>query len=377
MTFANIFVRTMYAFFLFVTAASACTPETVAGATEQGFMATIMSCLVDPSLPVDGGSQLCLGQFIADNAEDNPYPITGACRTAYATLVDSWSASACAFESFPSEECLAGLSEGMFAFYDSAGYFPFYPQCTIDAIRQYARSSSYEVITNEYTASGGSWQTAAGSTSICDFCYANVFAPYVLVQAEADAVWADTCNSDITACMLTTPMGNALGEFERCAGAAIDFLGPVCTPSQVAAVELMIPRPYFEFTNCAYHPTKSYCANVNDYLDSIESSTGSAECDLCYAEFRTDIETLVNTIGETYCAEDVFADDCLGYHQSALYNFQTCSGSTIAASVTMSPGTVTTTQTTSRVTTVSTVASTTKSSRTLTFLFPLVALIFV
>ena len=326
-----------------VSGENACLDQTVALASSSGFLVSIYNCLLNTGND-DGGPQLCLGRFIADNADGNSYPITGACRDAYSALVNAWSQTVgdCQegeFVDFPSAGCIAdSLMVGMKTFYSTAGYFPMYPQCTFEAVRHYAMANTYTNLVTASMSTDVSWSPLP-ETSICDFCYTEIFGPLVYDQAASDPEWAEICLADPNSaeCIDSAAMVDVLNVFERCAGKSIKFDGPMCTPTQVANVETFIPRPYFEFVSCAYNVDAWACSQVQDYLSSIDQATGSSDCDLCYTELQAAIVTTVTDASIQYCVPDVLAPDCLSYLQTPLMNFETCSGTTVATTPTSAP----------------------------------------
>lgn len=355
-----------------------CSEDIVRTATEQGFLRTIFNCLNYG----EDGAQLCLGKFIADNAEDNEFPITGDCREAYQDLANAWEevvvpscgeADVAAGE-FPSSYCVTSfLAEGMEAFFAAVGFYPMYPHCSVDAVRQYALENTFAILTSLNTGDEFTPSWTASSTSMCDFCYTEVFETAVDAQAGLDADWAELCHVDTEeddlpdVCIETTVMENIRLDFARCAGSDIAFAGPVCDAAQVAAVEELTPRPFFLLANCIYHTTAWACTKIDEYFDKIDSVTGSEDCGLCYHELQTNMMD-VQYLDDAYasCAEDVLSDDCVSIHQSALISFEECSGSTLDTSPTANPIELETTEAVAEVDTTTAEAEDTTTTESVT-----------
>ena len=350
-----------------------CSDDIVKTAAAQGFVKSIFNCVIDNT--TSPGAQACLAAFITDNATDNAYPITGACRAEYQTLVDTmWDDTQANCPSvFPTDEpldadCAGDLMPGFITFYLATGFFP-EVLCTAADVRRYASEDAFGAILAYTWANGPAYGLVVDWLSTqCDVCYDQFNVDIDPAPAgNGDEGLIDECtNADgpTDTCLASSVMVDARSNFIACAGWDILFDGPVCTPENVATVQTLIPTPYYTFAQCAYHPSTSFCKTIQSYFDAIEADTKSVDCLACYTELRDAINAAATSDdGTVACGDDVFADDCVAYQNEALMAFETCAGTIINTdSSTAAPVTTTTAATTTTTTTeaaATTVAETT------------------
>ena len=353
-----------------------CSEDIVRNAESQGFVSYIYNCVWNEYTTI--GSQACLAAFIDENALDNAFPITGTCRDAYQDLVDSWADNIktyCPLSDilpgsdpvnvkaiFPS--CISmGLddSDALDVFYGATGFFPF-RMCTGGQVREGEFASYME----EIWYSGAAWNKIPGFTA-CTFCYEVIL--YNRLRNPSDSV-QDACEGTgltTDSCLSTTLMINAREAFLQCAGYDMLTTGDMCTLDGVAAVDALIPLPYYTFAQCAYNLQTPFCATTLAYLDEIEDDTNSVDCLACYTELQSDLIALAADDTDDLCGKDVFSEGCLAYQSEALAAFELCSGFTLnTAFATVAPSVVTTAapDTTAEATTAATTvaATTTKGA---------------
>ena len=331
-----------------------CSEDIVRNAESQGFVSSIFNCVQDQVASI--GPQLCLAAFIADNATDNPFPITGTCRDTYQDLVDAWHtdiASGCTETeldagAIPSDYACVGsyLEPGIAAFSVATGLYPF-RMCTGAEVRAYAVEDAFGTIIDDKWNTNTNW---VDGESACNYCYANALLDAFgsTPNGGNDASLVDECisadgPSDL--CLSSTIIENARQEFSECAGYDVLFDGPACSAAQVAEVETLIPKPYYTFAHCAYNPATSFCSSIQSYFDTIENNTDSVDCLACYTELNDALLGLVTEDVDEVCGTDVFADDCLAYNQEPLAAFEVCSGITLNTDATTKAPTVVTTTT--------------------------------
>ena len=360
-----------------------CSEDIVRTAESQGFVSSIYNCVWN----VDTiGAQACLAAFIDENAVDNAFPITGTCRDAYQTLVDSWITTVSA--NCPLADILPGsnpvnssnddncISEGhngnsdMSDFYDATGFFPF-RMCTGAQVR----NGDIATFIDDSFKSVTTWDEIPGYP-ICNFCYTDVLNDFLPTAPQSVEDACEGAGLTTDSCLSTTFMINAREAFLQCAGYDMLTTGDMCTSGGVAAVEALIPAPYYTFAQCAYHPDTAFCLTIQAYLDQIEADTDSTDCLACYTELQSDLVALAADDADEFCGEDLFSEECLAYQVDALTAFETCSGFTLSTAVgTVAPSvttsaptddTITTKEATTATTTVA-ATTTTKSSYTVAY----------
>ena len=355
-----------------------CSEDIGRTAESQGFVSFIYNCVWNADTTI--GSQACLGAFIDDNAADNPFPITGTCRDIYQTLVNSWAVNIKAncplADILPSSipvnvdtahpDCVSlGLNNNANVmariFYDATGFFPF-RMCTGAQVRKGDIASYFDK-----TCNSGTWDGIPGFTA-CSFCYETVFRGLIQYGSPpADVKEACLGTGFVTeSCLSTTLMTKAREGFLQCAGYDMLITGDMCTSD--AAVEALIPTPYYTFVECAHNPGNPICSTVQEYLNENEIVTNSVDCLACYTEFQSDIIALAADTSNKICRNDLYSDACIVYLADALKAFETCSGfslDTVPAAATLptttaAPVVETTTESTSTATTLA--ATTTKAA---------------
>ena len=356
----------------------ACSEDIVRNAASQGFVRSIFNCVRDQT--TSPGAQACLAAFIADNATDNAYPISGTCRAEYQTLVDAMWVGADDIECpsvYPtddplSDECADHLIAGFRDFYLATGFYS-QEMCTAAQVRAYAAHDAFKfILAFGWVVDGADYEDETfWDGTVCNVCYDKFYedigsAPTGLGNEGLVDECTDVDGPTDT-CLASSIMIDARSNFVACAGWDILFEGPVCTPEGVATVQTLIPTPYYTFAQCAYHPSTSFCKTIQSYFDAIEADTNSVDCLACYTELRDAINTAATSDeGAVACGDDVFADDCVAYQNEALMAFETCAGTIIntdsstAAPVTTTTAATTTTTTTEAATTVA--ETTTKSA---------------
>ena len=351
-----------------------CSEEIVSAVATSGFTIDIYNCLTDT---YSVGVQACLSAYIAANEGLIP---DGSCRDAYQTLVNAWANtfsstwSTCASETItelPGLDCLESIDlvGGMDAFYVSTGFYPTMPMCSAAQVRMYARNGALSTILN-YKYDETSDTPWVGDGVACDFCYEYLFDQGLIdLSSGGNSSLIDECidgPSDV--CLEAGFMLESRAAFAACAGWDILFEGPVCTADNVETVQALIPKPYYTFANCAYNPTDDMCAVIQSFVDQIELETAdSTNCLACYTELEVAIQDLADYDTDYVCVDSgIYSEDCLGYLNSALADFETCSGSTLdvepPTTTTETPTTTTTTTTTTTEATTSTEAATTKAT---------------
>ena len=311
-----------------------CSPDIVKTAASQGFLKSMINCLLD----TDPGPEACLSRFVA--AAGSPIP-DGECRSEYQKLVDQFVtdsiSSACQYlteeDSIPFGCVNGSMLNGLPAFYEATGLFPI-TLCSVSEVRSRAKDVDYfSLIVSTVIGTNVGIQYGNGA---CDFCYGpNVIQADLLAffskSASNPAVFQGCTdpNGPTDVCMQSTTMINARRRFEACAGHDILFEGPLCSAEQVSIVEAMVPTPFYTIAHCAYNPQTSFCRTIGGYMEAIATATGT-ECSACYSEFKDEVAALADT--DTGCTGNVFSDDCLMYLSEALIHFESCSGHTIKTS---------------------------------------------
>ena len=310
-----------------------CTEEIVQAAASAGFIDSIYTCLKLENTP---GPQQCLTEFIAANGQD--VVTIGGCRDAYQALVIAWAdvIGDCPSDA-PDLDCFTEyFADGLTAFASATGgYMPTSSMCTAAEVRAYAEGDAFGTIASSEWANGSAW---SGNDSICDYCYTEVFYPLLdeLDLGDNPGLSAE-CLEASEVCLNSGFMLTARGAFDKCAGLDILFTGPVCVSGTVDIVENLIPKPYYTFAQCAYHPYTSFCHTIPEYLATIEEDTDSVDCLACYTELQADLLALAASDTDDVCGTDVFAGECIAYQVQALTDFEVCSGTTINVDPTSAP----------------------------------------
>lgn len=319
----------------FVIGSNVCSPEVVTAAATAGFLRYAFECIREDVL----GPELCLVRFMAEREVSIPL---GACRTAYQTLLDEFALSnvhSCyeiaEGEEFPDWSCFADIiGSAVQNFYMTVGQMPA-TLCSAAQVRARAGEDTFSQIVAEFYYDPLTANTATvPSETTCDWCYGIQMFEFAIYQFQSVYLYnpgtlelcAENPLSEI--CLGSGTIVKARRVFEDCAGIDIFFNGPVCTPEQVAAVEDLVPKPYYLFAHCAYHPSTLFCKYIEPYVAQIESST-SVNCVACYTEFQTNMADYAYYDVEEFCLNDVFANTCIGYLADALDAFEKCSGSTL------------------------------------------------
>ena len=324
---------------IFGTCATVCSDEVIAG--NKNFFRSVYNCLKnDVTSP---GPETCLSRYIAANVDaENNIPSTGPCRDAYNLLVISFvenSMYTCVDpELLPGElpgfDCFdSRIGDSVVAFYRTTGQWPIAGMCTSAQVRTYARDEIFaQILADECGSKSGG---IAPVVTACDFCFSDKVFAYELrdlLDNAVNPILADACTVEPfgSDCVNSNSVSLARLMFEKCSGYDILSVGPVCTSSQAAYVETLIPKPYYVFAHCAFNPSTLFCTKTSAYLDHIELVT-SVDCLGCYAEFRTELAMLALADVDGMCAIDVFAGTCLAYLADALAAFATCSGTALVA----------------------------------------------
>ena len=330
-----------------------CSEDIVRTADSQGFISSIYNCVYDQATSI--GSQACLAAFIDANATDNEFPITGTCRDAYQSLVDVLyssinfcSESTLEFGATPSQYagCVSGFAYGLSFFQRDTGFIPF-RMCSGAEVRYAALREPpvFLLIINSSWNLGG-LVVALPHGNICNYCYDNSFSDFIDDFVASPATLLEACSAldgPTDVCLSSTVIMNARKAFMQCAGYDILMTGDMCTAEGVAAVESLIPAPYYTFSQCAYFPETPFCSATQAYLDAIEADTNSVDCLACYTELQSDLTALAADDSDDVCGRDVFSHDCLVYQTDALTAFELCSGYTLSTiSATAAPSISTT-----------------------------------
>ena len=318
-----------------------CTPEIVKTAASQGFLKSMINCLHYAASP---GPEICLSQFIAANALDNPYQIpVGDCRNEYydflSNVGSNW-ASKCGGADLTEDDKISyscawnALANAMSDFNYYTGLFPG-TLCSAAEVRARARNDEY------FPAMVlGATKNARVEKSFaaCDVCYGEYgfqnYLPSIYSDRLTNPLVYEGCqdpNGPTEACMQSRNMVNSLAQFEACAGYDIFFEGPMCSADQVDVVEAMEPTPFYTIAHCAYEPESPFCYTIGGYMEAIVSAT-SADCAACYSEFKDEVAALALADTDEVCTSNVLTDECLVYLVDALTHFESCSGKIMGSS---------------------------------------------
>jgi hypothetical protein len=342
---------------------SVCELSIIKKAVNMGFLDHIFSTCISPN--VDGlnmrgerslSSGECTVQWIRDNAEENPIPTVGACRTAIDTFVKSvlvvqtdnyLSASPPWLYGFDEHGALNVTdtfiqevqnhikADDPYSMPVTERFLGGGDQCSPATVKALASLDAFSRIVRAISsASDPVADLIVGipnGNALCYDCYHRMFwgisqgfaGLFKMVNDDVDVVCADP-TSDL--CMRVSPIALSLVNFKICAGYDIFFSGPHCSDSGMHAISQLSPDPYFLFTHCAINPADEICSTIESYLDRI-SDLADEGCMVCYRDFRNEMVSFADTSENAQaCVNNVHAPICIAAAAKPLTNFLACSG---------------------------------------------------
>lgn len=203
-----------------------------------------------------------------------------------------------------------------------------HPQCPASLIRARSHQLTYTSLVTTASVSASSGMT--GTNALCNNCY-QIFFDLVRADFTADPILSTTCGADPhdPMCRDSSTIEKARDYFLNCAGYDIEFLGPVCTQSQVVNIEALNPAPYYVFMQCAFEnsATTKFCNYIDSYIKHIGQMSNEA-CSDCYYDFYRDMLTSEPAVSSCSSASggSVWSQECIAAQAHALNNFRICSG---------------------------------------------------
>jgi hypothetical protein len=175
-------------------------------------------------------------------------------------------------------------------------------------------------------------------------------------------------NPDDPLCKLTVFVASALERFKTCtSGYAIDFVGPLCTKSDLPAIaDSLDPLPYTFLANCAWNITANNCSHdtLVEYFSNMTNIT-SSDCTSCYREAWSSMEAISDTALLESCMQgSIYSEECRSGLVDIFGNFSLCAGGNLTFPSEKQSVTLLSNQTTSSTSTTTTQLPVTKDKPT-------------
>jgi hypothetical protein len=149
-------------------------------------------------------------------------------------------------------------------------------------------------------------------------------------QATASSI-INSCKNDPNSifCKGSPYLVDRLARFKNNAGYAIDYVGPFCNETNIAAASKLMPNPYEYFVTCGLFETNNsqVCGSavVDQFMADLKTAAGR-ECGSCFDEIKESIEALATDANVKSACADASSDGCKAALKSTLDAFKQCTG---------------------------------------------------
>lgn len=336
-----------------------CDPEVVETAASDGFLKYVITECLD--INSDGwnwvGEQVlleteCMTNWILTHrSEAHPIPDSGICRQAFQSLVSgavrNWlganhdirSSGGCSYDAKTNVldvtyGCWLSMEVELREFRRTSGSYIVTNPCNVYELREMTYQNAYDYLVQDALSLVplGATELVPEESSMCFGCYewfSEQLSPYT--AGSSDAVESCSTDPSSAACRYSTMIENALAEFKQCTGGyEIDFVGPVCSPAEVATISALQPNPYYALTHCAFPNNDKFCSDIDTYFAAIQDQSND-KCVYCYIELSENVKRAAATSDQTVeeCSgkkNGVFNDMCIALLAEALTRFMSCTG---------------------------------------------------